>query len=79
MVIKTEVVEELSLLAQFDLASLNAGIKVHSHDASAATVAAAARLFEKGLTDHKDGGYLTHRGIEAARHVQSLLHLLTSA
>lgn len=69
--------EEIKLLNQFDLESMSNGIKVHSHQASKETVAAAARLFEKGLTDHVDGGYLTDRGIEAANHAQSLMRLLS--
>ena len=69
--------EEIKLLNQFNLESMTVGIKVHATQAPEETVSAAKRLFEKGLTDHIDGGYLTQRGIEAARHAQSLLKLLT--
>jgi uncharacterized protein (TIGR02647 family) len=69
--------EEIKLLGQFDLGSTANGIKIHAHQASEETVAAAARLFDKGLTDHVDGGYLTDRGIEAANHAQSLMRLLS--
>ena len=72
-----EKAEEIKLLNQFDLESMATGIKIHAHQASEETVAAAARLFEKGLTDHIDGGYLTDRGIVAANHAQSLLRLLS--
>jgi uncharacterized protein (TIGR02647 family) len=72
-----EKMEEIKLLNQFDLESMSTGIKIHSHQASKETVDAAARLFEKGLTDHVDGGYLTDRGIVAANHAQSLLRLLS--
>jgi len=72
-----EKMEEIKLLNQFDLESISTGIKIHARLASKETVAAAARLFEKGLTDHVDGGYLTDRGIEAANHAQSLLRLLS--
>ena len=72
-----EQMEEIKLLKQFDLESMSNGIKVHSHEASKETVAAAKRLFDKGLTDHVDGGYLTDRGVEAANHAQSLMRLLS--
>lgn len=68
--------EEIKLLSQFNLASMTVGIKVHASKASPEAVEAARRLFDKGLTDHVDGGYLTQRGIEAATHAQSLLKLL---
>ncbi|WP_022954271.1 TIGR02647 family protein [Leucothrix mucor] len=69
--------EEVKLLTQFNLESAATGIKVHSHEAPQELVAAAARLFEKGLTDQVDGGYLTERGIEAANHAQTLIRLLS--
>jgi uncharacterized protein (TIGR02647 family) len=68
--------EEIKLLNQFNLDSRANGIKVHTHAASPEVVAAAARLFNKGLTDHVDGGYLTELGMEAATHAQSLMRLL---
>ena len=68
--------EEIKLLNQFNLDSRANGIKVHTHEASPKVVAAAARLFNKGLTDHVDGGYLTELGMEAATHAQSLMRLL---
>jgi uncharacterized protein (TIGR02647 family) len=74
--ISNERFEEIKLLNQFNLASMSIGIKVHATQAPKETIAAARRLFEKGLTDHVDGGYLTQRGIEAATHAQSLLRLL---
>ncbi|MET0950010.1 MAG: TIGR02647 family protein, partial [Pseudomonas sp.] len=42
-------------------------------------IAAAQRLFEKGLTTQVDGGYLTSLGLEAAQHAQSLLTILNVA
>jgi len=68
--------EEIKLLNQFNLKSKTYGIKIHEGDASRETVSAAARLFNKGLIDHLDGGYLTDRGIEAAGHAQILLKIL---
>jgi uncharacterized protein (TIGR02647 family) len=76
MIYSNEILEEIKLLNQFNLDSISAGIKVHTHEASAETVSAAARLFNKGLTDHVDGGYLTDLGIEAATHAQSVVRLL---
>jgi len=71
-----ERLEEIKLLNQFNLDSRASGIKVHAHEASKEAVDAAQRLFDKGLTDHVDGGYLTELGIEAATHAQSLMRLL---
>ena len=71
-----EKLEEIKLLNEFNLDSTASGIKVHGKDAPDTAVAAAARLFEKGFTDHVDGGYLTERGIEAANHAQKLMRLL---
>ena len=79
MICSNESLEEIKLLNQFNLESLaGSGIKVHAHDAAESAVGAAARLFDKGLTDKVDGGYLTERGIEAATHAQSLMRLLSA-
>lgn len=78
MIDLNEKMEEIKLLNQFDLGSTTSGIKIHAHEASKEIVDAASRLFEKGLTDHVDGGYLTDRGIEAAKHAQSLLRILSN-
>lgn len=71
-----ERIEEVKLLTQFNLDSRANGIKVHVQEASPEVVEAATRLFNKGLTDHVDGGYLTELGMEAATHAQSLMKLL---
>ena len=52
------------------------GIKIHQSNASPETVNAATRLYEKGLIDHIDGGYLTDLGVETAEHAQILLQIL---
>ena len=75
--VSTEHIEEIKILNQFNLDSNSSGIKVHTQQASKEAVAAAARLFDKGLTDHVDGGYLTKRGIGAANHAQRLIKLLS--
>lgn len=76
MSISPALIEEIALLNQFNLDSMQAGIKVHAHAAPAGLVEAASRLFAKGLTTQPDGGYLTNLGFDAARHAQSLLMIL---
>lgn len=71
-------VAEIRLLTQFNLASHQEGIKVHGN-ADPEIIAAASRLFDKGLISRNDGGYLTDLGIEAAEHAEKLLTVLTSA
>ena len=68
---------ELNLLLQFPSASTQEGIKVHS-TADAQRVAAAQRLFERGLVTHPDGGYLTGLGRDAAEQAQRLLTILAT-
>ena len=67
--------EELNLLLQFDSNSLERGIKVHSN-ARQEVITACQRLFDKGLVDQQDGGYLTDEGVEALSHAQVLAGLL---
>ena len=68
-------VEELNMLTRFNLESMNEGLKVHSNAAPEA-IEAVKRLYKKEMVDQPDGGYLTHRGIDAAQHAQLLLDLL---
>ncbi|MEX2131951.1 MAG: TIGR02647 family protein [Pseudohongiellaceae bacterium] len=70
-----EFLQELELLALFDLHSSQVGLKIH-HEAPAERIAAARRLFEKNITTLEDGGYLTLLGIEAAEHAQALVSIL---
>lgn len=79
MTVSEELMDEIRLLTLFDLSSTQEGIKVHQHSASPAAVAAAERLYHKGLTTQADGGYLTPLGLEAADHTQGLMAILTSA
>jgi uncharacterized protein (TIGR02647 family) len=67
--------EELNLLLQFPVATTSNGIKVHS-TTRPEVIAACQSLFNKGLVDQPDGGYLTDAGIEALGHAQSLSGLL---
>ncbi len=75
MALTTELAEEINLLALFNLATTQEGIKVHN-DAGPQAVAAARRLYEKGIISQIDGGYLTDLGIEAAEHAQRVLTIL---
>jgi len=77
MSITNEMLDELHILMMFDLATTQAGIKVHS-DAVPELKAAAQRLFEKGLLSQIDGGYLTSLGYEAAQHIQKGVQILDS-
>lgn len=67
--------EELNLLLQFPVATASSGIKVHS-TTRAEVITACESLFDKGLVDQPDGGYLTDAGIEAHGHAQALSGLL---
>ncbi|NOX10106.1 MAG: TIGR02647 family protein [Gammaproteobacteria bacterium] len=70
-------IAELDLLMRFDFSNLQAGIKIHK-TADPVAIAAAHRLFEKGIIDQDDGGYLTSPGIQAAEHAQALFTLLSA-
>ncbi|MCX2979618.1 TIGR02647 family protein [Halieaceae bacterium IMCC14734] len=69
------IMEEMNLLLQFDSASLERGIKVHS-DARPEVIEACQSLHTKGLVSNDDGGYLTNAGIEAQTHAQALSGML---
>ena len=75
MSLTPDLLDEIELLNLFDLDSTQHGLKIH-HDAEAGLIAAAERLFDKGMISQKDGGYLTDRGVETAEHVQVLINLL---
>lgn len=75
MSLTPELLAEIELLNMFDLNSIQHGLKVH-HEAAPAIIAAAERLFDKGIITQVDGGYLTDRGVETAEHVQALVNLL---
>ena len=78
MTYKPERVAELNLLARFNLANHQEGLKLHS-DADPQLLAAAGRLHDQGLITQVDGGYLTSLGLDAAEHAQALLTILTPA
>lgn len=70
-----EILDEINILARYNLATMQEGIKVHK-DADHAVISAVRRLHGKGLLTQSDGGYLTPLGHEAAEHVQAALRLL---
>ena len=67
--------EELKLLSKFPLESHMEGIKIH-HEAGEVMLSAARRLYDKGLIDQVDGGYLTDSGREMAEHLLIVLDRL---
>lgn len=69
-------IAELNLLSFFSSSSSQEGIKVHQHSADTEAVAAAERLYRKGLITQHDGGYLTSRGCEAVEQTQKLQAML---
>lgn len=75
MALDDKLIDEINFLLKFDLTNIQAGLKVHS-SAAPDVIAAAQRLFEKKLVDHKDGGYLTALGYEVAEHLQAAQRIL---
>ena len=73
MTLKPEEIDDINLLAQFNLANNHEGLKIHQQEAAPAVIAAAERLYQRGLTTMDDGGYLTSLGKDAAAHAQQLL------
>ena len=76
MPFSTELIEELKVLALFNLDSVNSGIKAHKV-AQPEVLAAISRLYAKGLISQPDGGYLTDLGRHCAEHVQNALRILS--
>ncbi|CAM4135511.1 TIGR02647 family protein [Pseudoalteromonas sp. SR44-5] len=72
MQFKQTMIDEFTLLAKFPLTSKMQGIKLHS-DADESLLSAAQRLFDKGIIDSPDGGYLTDLGLDLIEHV-TVLH-----
>lgn len=77
MQLTDDLVAEIQFLSLFNLASHQEGVKVHGN-ADPLLIAAAQRLFDKGLVSQSDGGYLTDLGVEAAEQAQKLLTILQS-
>ncbi len=69
-----ELIDELNLLRRF---SMGGPVAMDVHDnPDRAVIAAAGRLFAKGLITASDGGQLTDSGREAIEHMEHLLNLL---
>ena len=77
MAFDTDQIAELDLLLLFPDTSHMQGLKIH-RDADPAKIAAAQRLFDKGIISQVDGGYLTELGHDLAKHVHILQAALTS-
>jgi uncharacterized protein (TIGR02647 family) len=73
-----DLVEELNVLARYNLTTTQEGIKVHKN-ADPAMIDTIKRMYEKGLLTQVDGGYLTDLGREAAEHAQITLTILASS
>jgi uncharacterized protein (TIGR02647 family) len=69
MTFTSDMVAELNLLLKFPNKSMMQGLKIH-HDAEPAVIAAAERLFNKGIVTLPDGGYLTDLGHDLFEHAQ---------
>ncbi|PHS73186.1 MAG: TIGR02647 family protein [Cycloclasticus sp.] len=78
MKLDQEQLEELNVLLQFDLSNTQQGIKIHN-DAEPNIINAVERLFNKGLVDKLDGGYLTSMGRIAAEHARALTNLINKS
>ncbi len=76
MHLDSELIEELSLLSRYRMNSDPAGIVI-GQAAEAGVIAAAQRLFEKGLIERVDGGALTDSGREAVMHMSRLFNQLS--
>ncbi|MFT6269820.1 MAG: hypothetical protein ACJAVV_002647 [Alphaproteobacteria bacterium] len=72
-----ELTDELNLILKFPHKSSMQGLKIHN-DADPILVEAAQRLFEKGIVDQHDGGYLTNLGHDLAEHASVIQSALTT-
>ena len=77
MLFNQTMIDEFTLLAKFPRESKMQGIKLHS-DAEPALLSSAQRLFDKGVIDSPDGGYLTDLGLDLIEHVTVIHSALKS-
>lgn len=74
MHIDPELIDELNLLRRF---SMGGPVAMSLHDnPDPAVIAAAERMFEKGLISTPEGGQLTDTGREAIEHMERLFNLI---
>ncbi|GLR71812.1 TIGR02647 family protein [Agaribacter marinus] len=71
-----ELTDELNLILKYPSSSLMQGLKIH-HDADPSVIAAAKRLFNKGIVNQPDGGYLTNLGYDLCEHAKVIQSALT--
>lgn len=77
MHLDSELIEELNLLMRYRMTSTQGGGIEIGQAAEPAVVAAAKRLFEKGIIEQADGGVLTDSGRQAVEHLTRLLNQLS--
>jgi len=75
MKLSQDIIDEIELIALFPNDSIQEGLKIHS-SAAPQRIAAAERLFNKGLISQADGGYLTSSGMQAQQQLLALGSLL---
>lgn len=75
MTLNQSLLSDLELLLKFPTSSALQGIKIHQ-DAPKELQNAAQRLFERGVIDQADGGYLTELGHELQNHALQLCNAL---
>jgi uncharacterized protein (TIGR02647 family) len=77
MQLDPELIEELSLLRRISLNLSEEEIDL-STIGDRTVVAAAGRLFEKGIISSADGGHLTDNGRDAVEHMNRLFNQLST-
>ena len=75
MHLDSELIEELNLLMRFGRDASSEAMEIYPNS-DQAMIAAAARLFAKGLISQRDGGRLTDTGLEAAECMSRLANLV---
>lgn len=73
MVLDAELIDELNLLLRYRMTSTPAGGVEIGETADPAVIAAAQRLYQKGLIERTDGGNLTDSGREAVDRLSRLV------
>ena len=69
-------IQDLALLARYDLTNLELGIKLHQ-DSDPELRESALRLYQKGVITEADGGFLTPFGVSLLEYLDHLLNALT--
>lgn len=78
MLLTADLVDEMNTLLLYNITNTQEGIKIHT-SAEASKIAAAKRLFNKGLITQEDGGYLTVLGREATEQLHMAHTIMTTA